>query len=492
MQRATTPPGDRHRLQPVVYNLTTFLGGALAGLSLSLIALLVTLEVLAEQKHPYMGIITFLILPAFLLTGVALMIVGVLRQVRLRHRGIGTPPLPRLDLNDPRHRRAMLLASVGTVLLAALSAFGSFQAYEYTESNTFCGELCHSVMHPEFSAYEQSPHARVRCVDCHIGSGATWFVRSKLSGVYQLYAVLFDRFPRPIPTPIESLRPSRDTCEQCHWPSYFYSEKLTVHDYYLSDEANTQVRLGVLMKTGGGAPGSGHASGIHWHMSIENEVYYFAADEARQRIPWVRVRGPDGTERTYVDAAADVPAEEIVEAQLRRMDCLDCHNRPTHNFHPPNDRLNRLLRSGRIDPSLPSIKAASVEALEQPWQTLEEAADGIASRLRGFYAERHPELYEQRRSAIETAIAQVQDVYRGNYFPAMKVSWRAFPDHVGHLYAPGCFRCHDGNHVSEDGSVLARDCELCHTLDVSDGGYAHPVDIGEVWKDTNCSDCHGS
>jgi nitrate/TMAO reductase-like tetraheme cytochrome c subunit len=498
-----TEPSQQNngRLPSVFYNLLTLGGATLAGLSLSLILFLFALEALSDESHPYMGIIAFVILPVFLLIGVFLVILGMTRQLRLRRRGLTVPAMPRLDLNDPRQRRAVGVFGMSTILLIGLSAFGSFQAYEYTESNEFCGTTCHTVMHPEYEVYETSPHARVDCVECHIGSGATWFVRSKLSGAYQLYAVLRDSFPRPIPTPIQNLRPSRDTCEECHWPAHFYNQKLLVNDYYLLDENNTHMRLGLLMKTGGGS--AELPSGIHWHMHIQNEISYYASDEQRQNIPWVRSRSADGEERVYVDAQSGFSTDEVDEAKVRRMDCLDCHNRPTHNFRPPSERLNKLLSSGRIDPSLPSIKTVAVQVLEEPYESAQEAQAAIAEQVLAFYRDTHPEVLAQHNGTVDTAIDELQRVYRENYFPTMGVNWRAFPDNRGHLYAPGCFRCHNGNHVSDDGSVLSRDCQLCHTLVVqetaSDGRltaisgvpYRHPVDIGEMWKEMSCSDCHG-
>jgi hypothetical protein len=495
---------DRPRLPASLYNGLTLAGVGLAGTSLALIAFLALLEALSPESHPYMGILAFVILPVFLGSGLLLALAGVLRRMRRERRGLPvSTQLPRLDLNDPRHRRAFALLSGGSLLFVVLSAFGTYQAYEYTESNAFCGGVCHSVMHPEYSAYAQSPHSRVRCVECHIGPGARWFVRSKLSGAYQVYSVLFDRFPRPIPTPIESLRPSQDTCEQCHWPGYFFHEKLVVRDYFLPDEAQTHVRLHLLMKIGGGDPRNGDASGIHWHMNLASEVDYWAADERRQQIPWVRVRNREGVEKVYVDATSGFSPADVVEAEVRRMDCIDCHNRPTHRYHPPQERVNAALSQGRMDRTLPGLKAAVVEALERPWDSTQAALEGIASSLWSFYREQHPELATSRAAEIGAAIEEAQRIHRANYFPAMSVSWKAFPDNRGHLFAPGCFRCHDGNHVSEDGSVISRDCGICHTLlsqrvdseseqiSLEGVGFQHPVEIGDVWQLMSCSACHG-
>jgi hypothetical protein len=496
--------GERRPLPGVFYNPITMLGTALAALSLGLIGFLVVLEALAEQHKPYMGIIAFVILPVFLIIGLLLIAVGAIRESRRKRRGLSpSRQLPRINLNNPAHRRAFVIISGGGLLFLMLSAFGSYKAYEYTDSDEFCGTVCHTVMKPEYTAYNQSPHARVNCVDCHIGPGATWFVRSKLSGTYQVYSVLFDKYPRPIHTPIKSLRPSADTCEQCHWPAYFYAENLVGHDYYLTDEDNTHMHLNLVMKIGGGNPKSGYTSGIHWHMNIENDVSYVATDERRQEIPWVKSKHPDGTETIYRSTEIDFDDSELASHEIRRMDCIDCHNRPTHNYNPPNKRVNDLLTQGRIARDLPYIKSAAVDALEGEYATTDEAMSSIEAAIRGHFEDDYPEIAESRESDIATAIAELQDVYRHNYFPEMGVSWAAFPDNIGHLYAPGCFRCHDGNHVTEDGRTLTRSCNVCHTLlsqETGDSGetvalhgveYQHPEDIGGAWKEMNCSECHG-
>jgi nitrate/TMAO reductase-like tetraheme cytochrome c subunit len=485
------------------YNLLTLVGAAIAGVSFGLILFLILLESLAEQPKPYMGIIAFVILPAIMMVGIVLIIWGILREHR-RER-LGKPHglrLPQIDLNNPRHRTAFTTVVVGGILLLLFSAFGSFKAYEYTDSDEFCGTICHSVMEPEFTAYQYSPHARVGCVACHIGPGADWFVRSKISGSYQLYAVAFNKYPKPIPTPIENLRPAQETCEQCHWPKHFFSEKKHVNTYYLSDEHNTKWTLNLLMKIGGGNIEAGPTSGIHWHMNIAHEVTYKALDRERQVIPWVRSRTPDGKETIYRDTEIEISEDSLQKTFTRRMDCIDCHNRPTHIYHPPARSVNHLMSLGWIDHKLPNVKSIAVKALEMPYTTKQHGLDSIKMIIEGFYQENYPSLASTLQTKIDSVVQQVQTIYRRNYFPEMKVSWSKFPDNIGHLYYKGCFRCHDGKHVSDDGKVLSRDCNTCHTilaqqfekdtLRISLGGidYKHPVDIGDAWKEMNCSDCH--
>ena len=485
------------------YNIITLAGLAIAAVSLGLIVFLTVIELFTEEQKPYMGILAFVILPVFLLLGLAIAVAGIIRDQRRSKRG--KPHglhLPVIDLNNPSHRKALTLLSGGTVLLLAFSAFGSFKAYEYTDSTAFCGQMCHDVMNPEFVAYQYSPHARVGCVECHIGSGATWFVRSKLSGSYQLYATLFNKYPRPIPTPIENLRPAQETCERCHWPKVFYSEKLHQKTYYIADEENSKWTLSLLMKIGGGNVEAGPTSGIHWHMNIANEVTYATIDSQRQVIAWVKSKMADGTETLYRNTDLDLSEEDLAQAEVRRMDCIDCHNRPSHIYHPPGESVNTLMSLGWVDPSLPGVKGIAVQALEGKYSSTVEADSGIRSAIEEFYESNYPEAASKRRQDIERLVGETQKVYSRNYFPEMKVDWKGFINNIGHLYYPGCFRCHDGSHTTEDGVTLSRDCGVCHTILAQEYGrgaervsltgveYIHPVDIGDAWKEMRCSDCH--
>jgi nitrate/TMAO reductase-like tetraheme cytochrome c subunit len=487
------------------YNIASLVGFSISAVSLGLIVFLTVVEFFAEEQKPYMGIVAFLILPVFLIIGLIVGIAGMIRE-QWRTR-LGRPhglALPIVDFNNSKHRTAVTVLVGGVLLLLGFSGFGSFKAYEYTNSDAFCGEVCHAVMNPEFVAYQYSPHAKVGCAQCHIGSGATWFVRSKLSGAYQVYATMFDAYPRPIPTPIRNLRPAQETCEECHWPMHFFSEKLHVNTYYLSDEANTKWTLNLLMKIGGGDMEVGPTSGIHWHMNIAHEVTYAALDTQRQVIAWVKAKTPDGAETLYRNTGIETSEEELANVQVRRMDCIDCHNRPTHIYRPPGRSVNHALSLGWIDAELPGVKSIAVEVLEQEYGTKDEGLQAIRETIQEFYESEYPEVIDGRREAVDEAIQEVQKIFSRNYFPEMKVDWRRFIDNIGHLYYPGCFRCHDGAHVSDDGEVLSRDCNVCHTILAQDaergserislGGveYVHPEDIGDIWKEMNCNDCHNS
>ena len=493
----------KNKLPSSFYNPMSLAGAGIAAISFGLIVFLFLLELLGTKQKPYMGIIAFVILPSFLIGGLILVVLGIYREHnRKKHGKTRERKFPIIDLNNPKHRAAFTFFSVGTILLLLFSAFGSYKAYEFTDSDEFCGEVCHKVMEPEYTAYQFSPHAKVGCVQCHIGSGAEWYVRSKFSGAYQVYSVLFNKYSKPIPTPIENLRPAQETCEQCHWPKHFFNEKQLVNTYYLSDEKNTEWTLDLLIKIGGGNVETGPTSGIHWHMNIAHEVNYVALDSLRMIIPWVSAKSADGKVTVYRNTELNISDSQIERHEKRRMDCIDCHNRPSHIYHPPARSVNHIMKLGWIDKNLPYIKSLSVHALENEYTNKQVALDSIRSTILDFYAANYPQVFTEKKVSINRAIGEVQKIYSRNYFPSMGVSWRKFPEHIGHLYAPGCFRCHDGKHVNEKGKVLSRDCNVCHTilaqkfekdaLRLSLGGidYRHPVDIGNAWKEMNCSDCH--
>ena len=462
------------------------------------------IEAILGKSNPYLGVFTYMVYPALLLFGLLLMPAGAYLERRRRVKFGELPPYPQIDLNDSRTRAIFFFIIASAVVLLGLISTVSYRAYQFTDSVAFCGELCHSVMNPEYTAYQASPHSRVTCAECHVGPGATWYVRSKLAGAYQIYSVLFHKYPRPIPTPIENLRPAQETCEQCHWPQHFFNEKQHENSYFLSDEHNTKWNLNLLMRIGGGNSEAGPTSGIHWHMNIANEVTYAPLDTQRMVIPWVKVKNREGIERVYRSTEIEVTDEELASIPTRRMDCIDCHNRPTHIYHPPAQSVNHVMALGWIDPGLPSIKGIAVEALERLYTTKKVALDSIKTIVTEYYQQNYPDMVTAKAPAIERAITELQTIYKRNYFPEMQASWKQFTNNIGHLYYPGCFRCHDGKHVSDDGTVLSKDCNLCHTilaqqfekdkLRLSLGGidYRHPVDIGDAWKEMNCSDCHSN
>jgi len=491
----------------MAYNRITALGLALAVVAAGMSLLLFAFESVTVSHNPYFGIFLYMVLPPFVLLGLLLIPLGMFRRWRAMQRGERTEPVkwPHIDLNVSSHRNAFTFFMVGTIVFLALTSFGAYHAYEYSESVDFCGKTCHTVMHPEFVPYESSPHARVACVECHVGPGAGWYARSKLSGAYQVYAVLFDKFPRPIPTPIENLRPAQETCMECHWPEKFFGGQQRRFNHSRYDDENSSWPINMLINTGGGDPATGQTVGIHWHMNANIRIEYVARDEKRLDIPWVKVTElGTGKVTIYEDEDDPMDPEELAAEEPRVMDCIDCHNRPSHKLRSPDHAMDLALLGGRIDRSLPGIKRVAVASLAESYATREEARSGIAEAITTHFVEDHPDVYEGRRPAVEEAVRAVQSIHERNFFPDMGVQWDVYPDHIGHMEFPGCMRCHNGRHKSADGREIVRECSSCHTILSQGTGeryevtanleaglrFVHPEDIGEAWTEMGCYECH--
>ncbi len=490
-----------------VHNRLSYAGAVIAGLALIVFGFLFFLHSVTDTaRAPYASLLIFVLVPAVLVFGLALIPLGMLRERRhVRRTGEQSiPRLPVLDMNDPRQRNMVVIVAIGSVFLLFLTVFGSFQAYEATESVAFCGATCHTVMAPEYVTYQSSPHARVKCVECHVGPGAEWYVKSKMSGLYQVYAVLFDKYPRPITGPISSLRPAQETCEQCHWPDHFFQAQQRRIDHFLPDEQNTRWEIDLLIKTGGGKPGALETGGIHWHMNINNRVEYIATDAQRQQIPWVRMTDrTTGRVTEFMSTENPLSKEDIAHAALRKMDCMDCHNRPSHTFRSPAESINRALAAGKIDSTLPFIKKTAVEALTAEYASSDAASQGIANAVSRFYEKNYPALVASRHDTIIDAIGEVQAIYARSFFPLMKARWDEYPNNIGHFMFAGCGRCHDGKHQTSDGKLISNDCHTCHTItaqgkpdamtfagDRNGLAFEHPEEIGTLWQEMPCSSCH--
>jgi len=496
------PTPTRQVAEGLLRSPLSLVGAVLVTLSLANIIFLLLIAMFGSENKPYLGIFAFMIFPAILIVGLVMVPIGMLlRRYRLRRLAPDQiPAYPRIDLNQPAQRRAFAYATGFLMLLVVISAVLSYRAYQFTDSVTFCGAVCHAPMNPEYTAYQDSPHSRVACVGCHVGPGATWYVRSKLSGTYQVYAVFRDIYPRPITTPISDLRPVQQACEQCHWPEKFYGAQLKVFSHFLYDKDNTLKEVPLLIKTGGGSPHFGSTTGIHWHMNIGYKITYIAKDKQSREIPWVRVRDVQGRVTEYLAKDSKLTPAEIEQAPKRNMDCVSCHDRPAHKFLPPDVAVDRSLASDRLDRSLPYIKRQAVMALTKPYASSDAAMEGIATAVDAFYRKEYPREYETKKVQIEEAIAEIQRIYGRNSFPYMKVDWHTHPDNIGHLYYAGCFRCHDGKHVSSDGRVISQDCEQCHTflqggsdgrpnMAAGPGGFIHPIDLKAI-RGMLCSTCH--
>ncbi len=362
-----------------------------------------------------------------------------------------------------RHREKLLFLMFAGAIGIMLLVFGGYQLMEFMDSTAFCGRLCHQVMYPEYTTYQASPHSRVPCSECHVGSGADYMVRSKVSGVPMIFATFAETYDRPIPTPVENLRPARETCEQCHRPERFAGDLVRVHTSYLPDEGNTKQVDTRVLRVGGGE--FEVARDIHWHIAAK--VWYLAMEEKRQEIGWVGVENSDGNLTEYIDPdkAAEISTQHI-ENEKRLMDCLDCHNRATHIFRSPGELIDAALAQDRIDSSLPYIKWLGLNALDPPNPSLAEATDKVET-IKEFYRSSLPQIYQEKEEAIDEAVEELKEVARLTTFPHMKASWETYVDNIGHQESPGCFKCH-GKLVAttgdQEGKAIDVSCDLCHYI----------------------------
>ena len=441
-------------------------GMVLTTISAAVFVVVFLADLFGWHTNPYLGIVFFLILPGVFLFGLALIPVGAWIERRRRARGRAPSEVhwPRIDLNDPIQRRAAVLIFMLTIANVVIVSLAAFRGVEYMDSPQFCGQLCHSVMKPEFAAYQDGPHSRVTCVQCHIGPGASWFAKSKISGARQVLAVTFHTYSRPIPSPVQNLRPARDTCEQCHWPEKFHGDKVRRIYEFAADEKNTESVTVMQVHVGGGSERLGIAQGIHWHMNVANEVEYIATDTKRQVIPWVRVKDRLGNVREYT--AEGVMPEQLANGERRRMDCMDCHNRPSHPMAATAEHaVDEMIARGAIPRTLPFVRREAVKALKTSYPTQEAAGEGISRMLRDFYRSTYPQAYMSQRQDVERAVQTADSIYRRNVFPEMNVQFGTYPNNIGHMDFPGCFRCHDDNHKSKEGKAIGQDCESCHKIE---------------------------
>ena len=425
------------------------------------------------NDNPYLGLIFFLLLPALFMAGLLLIPVGMwVRRKKLQKAGQIPVAFPRVDFNDRIFRHGVDIVLAATIVNLLVVSMASYRGAAYMDSPQFCGQSCH-VMHPEFTAYKISAHSHVDCVACHIGSGAASYFAAKVNGTRQLIEVSLHPlasigpkwipdYPTPIPSPVETLRPARYTCEGCHTPALFIGEKLLVKSNFADDEKNTETQT-VLVLHLGGRDSLSHLTGIHGvHLG---HIEYIAMDSTRTNIPWVLKRNDDGSETVFATAAA---GKGVPKGERRVMDCIDCHNRAAHTFVTPEDALNRAMAEGAISSELPWVHKKGLELLQANYASDAEARMKIPAELQAFYRSEHPEVLATKAALVSSAGEQLATLYSQNVFPYMKVTWGTHPNHIGHMSYPGCFRCHDGDHAAKDGASINNDCSACHNLLVQD------------------------
>ena len=413
--------------------------------------------------HPYVGIVLFMILPAGFAAGLVLIPAGILlRRRRLVREGHLPKEPPRIDLASPRIRKVLWFVAAATLVNIVLMGIATLKGVDYMDSSKFCGTTCHTPMITEYRAFVNSPHSRVGCVQCHIGPGTESFLRAKLAGVRQVVDMAFNSYSRPIPSPVVSLRPARETCEECHWPQKFHGNQILVRTHFGDDAQSTPATTVLLLKIGGQ---SGHsATGIHGrHLDTGSRITYVAGDAQRQSIAQVTYRDDKGHLVEYQSPdVKPVPGAEPIEA--RQMDCVDCHNRPTHAFQMPEEAVDQAIIEGRISRDLPFAKKMAVAVLKADYPSQAAAGQGVPQAVADYYRTAYPDVYNRQRALVDAAAAAVKEAYLRNVSPEMKLTWGTHPNHLGHEDGGGCMRCHDGSHVSPDGKAIASDCSTCHVI----------------------------
>lgn len=452
----------------------SLLGSALITTALISCFFVLPLQIRGHASNPYVGIIVFLLLPIVFFAGLALVPIGIYLGKRQIREGFARAEL---DRRSALRRIAWFLVGV-TVLNILIGTQLTYRAVTYMETPQFCGASCHS-MNPQLAAYRSSPHSRVECVDCHVAPGAAGWINSKTNGLHQLVATVLGTAPKPIPSALESNRlvPATETCEHCHWPQNFAGARLRVLSKYADDENNTRTQSVLLMLVGGN-----RVSGIHGaHFGPGIHIRFAAADPARQTIPWVEYRNAvTGDVRTF--ATADPASDSAKTLPTFEMQCVDCHNRPTHTFDLPERAMDKALAFGDLPVSLPFIKKKGVALLKTNYVSSQAAAEKLPEALVSFYQQDYPEIYKKREEDIRQAGRTVLAIYQRNIFPELHVSWGTYPNNLGHTDFPGCFRCHDGSHTAADGKVITQDCNACHepvAMDEATPGVLKTLGISE-------------
>jgi nitrate/TMAO reductase-like tetraheme cytochrome c subunit len=359
--------------------------------------------------NPYVGVVVFLILPALFVLGLLLMPLGLF--LASRRAGGFRRILDRVPVEGARVARLAWAFAFATVANVGILTAAAYHGVGYMDSKEFCGVMCHSVMQPQYVRYQKSSHARVPCVDCHVGSGASSFVQYKLAGVRQLFRLSTRTYHRPIAPAMDRMRPASETCEHCHSRGS-QDDKLKVIRHYDNDEKSTEKTTILLVRA---------ATKIH-KAHLERDIEYVSSGPDPQEIPIVTV-----ADKTYALEDASIKGPK------RRMDCMDCHNRSGHDFETPESAVDEAIAAGKLDRSRPFARRDAVAALKN-----QAGLEGLPEAVRLLLSE--------------------------NVFPNMSIGWGTYPNNIGHEKFPGCFRCHDGQHVTKAGESIGQDCGTCHEL----------------------------
>lgn len=453
-------------LQPFFFfgnNLLSLIGGALTTASAFVLVGFWIVSIFGHggSSNPYLGIILDLFLPGLFVAGLVLIPIGIwFRRRQLIATGAVPAVYPQIDLQNPVFRHGIEVVALATFINFVILGTATYRGVSYMDSPHFCGQSCH-VMAPQWAAFQESPHSHVDCVQCHVGSGMKSYVQAKVNGTKQMVEVTFHTWPTPIRASLNGLRPARETCEECHTPAKFIGEKLLVKTTFGDDEKNSMTRT-VLVLHLGGVDSVSHLTGIHGHHL--NNFEYVATDNTLQTILSVTATNADGSKTEYVSSDAKGPIQGV----RRTMDCIDCHNQATHVFQTAEDAVDEAMLDGNPSASLPFVHKQGLQLIQATYASQAEAGQKITAGLEEFYRTQYPQVWSSQRAQVDVAAQRLVALYDRNVFPNMKVTWGTYPNNIGHMAYPGCFRCHDGSHTTKSGKTLSNDCSLCHNLLATD------------------------
>ena len=448
----------------VAVNRVGMVGVVLTTSSFIIFIILEIARLVGILTNARVGLITYLLFPALFVVGLVLISVGW--HLYRKKTGKNTKELlkERFDAEQLKggffgSKLALTVGFFTLVNILFLSAASS-RMLNFMDEPRFCGTACHSVMNPEWVTYQQSSHARVKCIDCHVGEGIGALIDSKLNGMWQIISITFDLLERPIPTPVHQLRPARETCEKCHWPNKFYGSRLqTIVRYGKGHESTPRyTTLNLKVDAGKGM----EKGGIHWHTNEKNLVRYSSVDDEREEMIWVEVIQPDGSFKRYTNKK--LISSHNGHENERILDCVDCHNRATHIFEDFHDAVDGRIRLGLLDRSLSYLKRDALAAVTAGYPDAEAAMEGIANHMHGFYRRRFPDVAIEKSAQIDKAVSVLQATYNRNIHHQLNLTWGTYPSHIGHKGDQGCFRCHNTDLVNENGASISGDCTLCHSI----------------------------
>jgi len=440
-------------------------GVALVTSSLIVFLLFELFRIIGFITNSYVGLIAYLLLPGLFFVGLALIPIGWILWKRRTGRPLSELLNRRFDEKylsvgvycSGLIRTVSLLTLINIVIIGTIG----IRMLHFMDQPSFCGTACHSVMNPEWVTYQQSPHARVRCVECHVGEGVDALIDSKLNGMWQMISITLNLYERPIPTPVRNLRPARETCEKCHWPDLFHGNRIRNFVNYGFDEASIPEYTTLLMKIGSGQKGLD--IGSHWHIAENNKVRYASVDDEREEMIWIEALQADGSYTRYFNKKLNRDIE-VKSSQVREMDCVDCHNRATHIYEESERAVDERFSMGKIDRSLPFVKRRSHGALINNYPNNATAMDAIDSHIRGYYRSEHPDILSTKSKEIDTAVQTVQDIYARNIHKRMNITWGSYRSHLGHTHGGGCFRCHNPYMVDDKDNSIPMECTQCHSI----------------------------